>query len=37
MRYYCFYLDCGAKITDATIIISENATKINAVEQHCVN
>lgn len=33
MKYYCFYIDCGNAITKATIIMTENCDKINAVQR----
>lgn len=33
MKYYCFYINCGARIAEATIIMTENCDKINAVQR----
>lgn len=33
MVYHCFYIHCGEIITNATIVITENRDKIDALKE----
>ena len=33
MKYYCFYLYCGEIISNATIVMTENRDKIDALKE----